>query len=151
MEPGISRDIADWMLHDLHALSALLVDGRLAADLTEIGNTLCDADDTRLRALARYTVIDKRVVGQLHLVLPYYLPLLRASIERHGEEGFLTEAEFAHLFRERPSDTLATPKLVLESGARAFALMQAAVALAGLDDYLAGPCCFAIRQLLPPG
>jgi hypothetical protein len=81
--------------------------------------------------------------------LPFYLPLLADSINRRGEETHLTSDELATLLVSHGTEGIVLkPKLLLESGRFGFALMQAAAALAELDDTLAGLWYLSLKELL---
>ena len=110
-------------------------DGQFVRDLGELGQALCEADAGRLKTILADSKTARRIERELEVVLPFYLPLLADSINRRGEETHLTSDELATLLVSHGTEGIVLkPKLLLESGRFGFALMQAAAALAELDD-----------------
>ncbi|MBO0501753.1 hypothetical protein J1C51_23550 [Chromobacterium haemolyticum] len=141
--------VPDWLLRDVSAQAARLDDGQFVRDLGEIGRALCEADADTLKTILADSKTAARIERELEVVLPFYLPLLADSINRRGEETHLTTDELATLLLSHGKpDIVLQPKLLLESGRFGFALMQAAAALADLDDILAGPWYLSLKELL---
>lgn len=149
MENDDQTGIAEWMLQDLREQADRLNDGKFLADLADIGNTLCDIDAARVKSLMFDVNTSARIEAELDLVLPHYLVLLKDSIDRSGEETYLSIDEVAKLLASHGKTApCAQPKLPLESGCKGYALMQAAAALAGVDETLIGPWYLTLKFLL---
>ena len=143
------KDLPDWLIKDIQAQAARMDDGRLIRDLGEIGDALCDADAEQLRHVLADPRATQRIQEDLEVILPFYLQLLTESINRHGEESHLSMDDLTKLLESHgKAGIVLKPKLLLESGRFGFALMQAAAALADLDDTLAGPWYLSLKELL---
>lgn len=106
------------------------------AGIADIEVNIVDVFDgmSALEILELQKIKLQTIFDQLGVVLPKYIPLLKASIKGFEDETYLDSAEVEAEYGLSMEGDGYFPKLLISDGSRAFALMQVAACQAGVGD-----------------